>query len=122
MSSFGYSPQLPLSFSEEDGYSLIKSSKELVKQNFKNLVLTNPGERIMLKDFGVGIYKLFEGFSEETKATYQSRIIRQAKLYLPYIDIKKIEFVQNDTYPNGLLCRISYFINPLNTKDVLEIV
>lgn len=120
--SFGYGPKLPLSFDDTDGISLIKNSKNLVRQNFKNIILTNPGERIMDSNFGVGIYKLFESFSEDTKASIQSRIVRQAATYLPYIDIKSIEFVQSDAYPNGLLMRITYFINPLSTRDVLEIV
>ena len=41
--------------------ALTKTMMEVIKQNFKNLVLTNPGERVMLTDFGVGIRRfLFE--------------------------------------------------------------
>lgn len=120
--SFGYGPKLPISFDDTDGISLIKNSKDLVRQNFKNIVLTNPGERIMDSNFGVGIYKLFESFSEDTKASIQSRIVRQASTYLPYIEVKSVDFVENTAYPNGLLVRITYFIKPLSTRDVLEIV
>jgi phage baseplate assembly protein W len=119
--SFGFGPSLPISFNDTDGISLIKTSRELVKQNFKNLILTNPGERIMDSKFGVGVYKLFEGFSEETKASIHSRILQQVLIYLPYIEVKKIDFEENEAYPNGLLLRISYFIKPLSVRDVLEI-
>ena len=54
----GLAPKLPLLYSDEDGaYRLVKSFKELVKQNFKNLVLTAPGERIMDPNFGGWIKK-----------------------------------------------------------------
>ena len=59
--STGLSPRFPLSFSDSGDFSNNQTVKEMVKQNFKNLLLTVPGERIMMPDFGVGIKKyLFE--------------------------------------------------------------
>ena len=50
----GISVKLPLRVTAEDGpYALNKDLVETTKQNFKNLVLTNPGERIMDINFGV---------------------------------------------------------------------
>ena len=55
----GISVKLPLSYDSEDGpYRLTKNLKENVQQNFKNLMLTNPGERVMLPNFGAGIRQL----------------------------------------------------------------
>lgn len=51
----GLSPKLPVSRDSEDGYSLTKTYEEMVRQNLKNLLLTNPGERMMDPDFGVGM-------------------------------------------------------------------
>ena len=52
----GISVKLPLSYDSEDGpYRLTKNLKENVQQNFKNLMLTNPGDRVMLPNFGAGI-------------------------------------------------------------------
>ena len=43
----GISVALPLVYSDLDGpYRLNKNLKEVVVQNFKNLVLTSPGESI----------------------------------------------------------------------------
>ena len=58
----GIAPKIPLKVDQVDGpYGLIKDYVELVKQNFKMLLLTNPGERIMNPDFGVGLRRyLFE--------------------------------------------------------------
>ena len=58
----GIGPKLPLQRDDINGnYSLITSYAEEVKQNFKNLLLTAPGERMMNPDFGVGLRNfLFE--------------------------------------------------------------
>ena len=52
----GISVVVPLQKDNEDGfYSLTKTLAQNIKQNFKNLILTSPGERVMIADFGVGI-------------------------------------------------------------------
>ena len=62
----GLTPKLPLTLGGDNGnYKLIKTYKNLIKQNFKNLILTAPGERIMDPNFGVGIRNfLFENDGE----------------------------------------------------------
>ena len=47
--------KLPLSLDGVDGYTSIKSYRQLATQNLKMLVLTCPGERIMDPMFGVGL-------------------------------------------------------------------
>ena len=66
--AYGISVQLPLSLDVNDGaYTLNKDIKQSVKQNFKNLILTAPGERIMDPAFGVGIRNyLFENSDDFT--------------------------------------------------------
>jgi phage baseplate assembly protein W len=53
MSSLGV--KLPLARDASDGYGMIKSFKTMIRQNFKMLLLTSPGERIMEPNFGVGL-------------------------------------------------------------------
>ena len=54
---------LPLTQDSADGWTLLYSVRRTLRQNFKMLILTNPGERVMIPDFGVGISKyLFENF------------------------------------------------------------
>ena len=53
----GISPKIPLVYDKIDGpYRLNKDILSMIRQNFKNLVMTNPGERIMEPDFGVGLH------------------------------------------------------------------
>ena len=122
----GFSPKLPLTLDVDDGYALTKDLKELAKQNFKNLVLTSPGERIMDPEFGVGIRSyLFENNSVQTQGRIDARVRSQVQKYLPYIDIESIEFNNVDVNPNVsenfLGVRILYRIKKLAISDVLEI-
>ena len=51
----GLTPRLPLIKGNSFDYELITSYQELIRQNLKNILLTNPGERIMDINFGVGL-------------------------------------------------------------------
>jgi len=46
---------LPITYNSADGFTMIKSIKRMIKQNFKMLLLTSPGERVMDPNFGVGV-------------------------------------------------------------------
>ena len=84
---------LPVVQDGTDGFRMNKSLRDLVKQNLKMLVLTNPGERVMEPDFGVGIKQfLFQNFSEDTFSQIDSKIREQAAIYLPVISIQDVSF------------------------------
>lgn len=117
----GLTPKLPLTLEKEDGYLLIKSYRELVKQNFKNIVLTSPGERVMDPNFGVGLRRfLFENDTQAVRSEIISRILSQTKSYMPFVEIVNISFRDTvDTNKVNLI--IQYDILPLSTSDILEI-
>ena len=116
----GISVKLPLQYDEEDGpYQLTKTLKETVKQNFKNLILTNPGERIMNPNFGVGVYRfLFEHATAEVTSTLRERIVQQTSKYLPFINLINVGI---DFAENTLFLEIKYYIGPLATSDDLSL-
>jgi phage baseplate assembly protein W len=64
----GLSPKLPLAPDNQDGYALNRTYFEMVQQNLKHIILTNPGERIMDPLFGVGIKKYL--FEQNTPSTW----------------------------------------------------
>ena len=122
----GFSPKLPLTLDPSDGYTLNKTIKEVAKQNLKMLVLTNPGERIMDPEFGVGILAyMFENNSPSTHGQIDARIREQVAKYLPYIELGEIIFnspVDNSNVADNFLgVSIRYSIKRLNIGDVLEI-
>jgi len=119
----GIGPQLPLARDSKSGaYSLVTLYKNEVKQNLKNLMLTSPGERVMLPDFGVGLrHFLFEpekGLASEIK----SRIFSQVGKYMPFVKIKNVKFEparENRSNPNMLSIIIEYNIPSLNSNSTL---
>jgi|TARA_R110000824_G_scaffold99248_1_gene236451 phage baseplate assembly protein W len=115
------SVRLPLERNSSDGFQMIKSFKDMIKQNFKMLLLTSPGERVMEPEFGVGLRQyLFENFSESTFAKIERNILKQAKIYLPAVAIEEVFFTAMDENANALSVRIKYAVPNLNTKDLLE--
>jgi|TARA_A100001515_G_scaffold86161_1_gene68448 phage baseplate assembly protein W len=123
----GIAPRLPLVFDNVFGpYGLITDFETLAKQNLKMLVLTNPGERMMDTQFGVGLRKyLFEQNAGSTYSDIQTRIRNQVQRYLPFIGIKRIDFSvpegNPDLFPNNLVVSIFFTIIPLQTNAILNV-
>ncbi len=114
-------PKLPLTMDSGDGYTSIKILKALIKQNFKMIILTNPGERVMNPDFGVGIRRfLFESFQSDVYARIDSAIREQTERYLPIVSIESVEFGTGGIDDNSLGIRIEYSIPDIATRDLLE--
>tara|TARA_R110002074_G_scaffold108023_1_gene233280 strand:+ start:2933 stop:3301 length:369 start_codon:yes stop_codon:yes gene_type:complete len=117
-------PELPLRKDKtQPGYQHISELRELVKQNMKMVILTNPGERVMMPDFGVGITGLlFENISDlDTIQFYEGRISKQISTYLPYVNVMGIAFDESEIDSNKVSVRISYEIPSLDEEDVLYV-
>ena len=126
-SKHGISVKLPLTYNSSDGpYTLNKKTKEAVRQNFKNLVLTAPGERVMDPQFGVGIRNfLFEQMNDPLFSRISERIRTQVQAYMPFVFVEHITFDSMETKegigPNELQVTIQYNILPLDAEDTLSI-
>ena len=113
--------KLPLVKDSSDGFKTIKSFRELIKQNFKMLLLTNKGERVMFPEYGVGLKRfLFSNFDEATFARIENEIIEQASIYIPVVNIIELAFVPSEANPNALIIKIVYSIPDINVRDLLE--
>ena len=118
----GIGPRLPLDYDKVNGpYGLIVNPTEEIKQNFKNLMLTNPGERVMNSDFGVGLSRfLFENFTTVTKDEINERIYTQTAKYLPSVSIISADCAF-DEGKNQLYVRVEYFIPALGINDLIDL-
>ena len=91
----------PIHKSGDTGLGLLESYEEIAVQNLIVLLLTNPGERTMDIDFGVGIrHVLFENIDEGIENAIRSEIHRQVGAYLPYIEISDVLFASSRTDSN----------------------
>lgn len=118
----GVSVLYPLVYSKQDGpFQLNKTVEDTVKQNFKNLILTANGERIMDPDFGVGLYSyLFENYSFGTIESLKENTKQQIRKYMPFIEIVDFTVAESPTNLNQFYIYIRYSINSLNVLDELN--
>ena len=123
-----FSPKIPLT-SATTHYDMITDLAENIKQNFKNLLLTNPGERVMMPDFGCGLGRfLFEPVAKltEVEVAIENTVLDQVELYLSYIVIDEIA-IRNPISPEGFLLEnrldvyISYSVPSLKLTDEIII-
>jgi|LWDU01.1.fsa_nt_gi phage baseplate assembly protein W len=110
--TYGYSPRiLPFTTDTQTGFSQNRTLKQLAVQNFINLVLCAPGERLFEADFGVGLRNyLFEMNNASTRQSIKQAIISQAGTYLPYIKIEEISFLGSEEDRNLLKINIMFQI------------
>ena len=136
----GLSPKLPIGRDSEDGYSLTKTYEEMVRQNLKNLLLTNPGERMMDPDFGVGIKRyLFDQHGVGTYSEIYAKSLEQVGKYMPFVSLEKMEFFGPDgiwatdtgasstpsqapnSDPNTLQIKMYFVITPIDEMGTLDL-
>ena len=114
----GISAKIPLEYNKEDGpYGMTKTLPETIKQNFKNLILTVPGERIMDPEFGVGVHQfLFENDNNRISQEFNERLYEQVRVYLPFVEIISVD---TSAVEHTLNIVIKYFITQLGISEEL---
>jgi|TARA_Y100000296_G_C4957686_1_gene149391 phage baseplate assembly protein W len=122
----GLSPKFPLRYNNQFGfYDLNVTYKDMVRQNLKNLLLTNQGERVMDINFGVGIRSYF--FEPMTSTVYgriADNVHGQVAKYMPFVTINHIDFQGGEDLKgtgNVLGVLIRYTIDPLQETDRITI-
>ena len=119
--AYGYSAQLPLT-TNVTHYDMINDFVVNTRQNVKNLLMTSPGERVMMPDFGVGLRRyLFENDANFISAEIEDRIFEQFNSYMNFVEIVEIRFATSDDSPNikenEMAIKLSYRITVLDTFD-----
>ena len=112
---------IDLPFRRSDGkegyFASTTTTIEAVKNNIKNLVQTNKGERFMQPELGLNLRSyMFEQVTDETIINIQNDIVDTFKVWLPFVEIQDIQISANETDAvgrNKLLINIIFNI----TKD-----
>jgi len=111
----------PITYDSADGFAMSKTLGQVIKQNLKMLLLTNPGERVMDPEFGVGMQQyLFRNFSENVQSEIRERVKSQMALYMPAVVVQDIQFYSRDPDNNSLSFRIIYYVPEIGVSDLLE--
>jgi len=119
MASFGV--RLPVSRNDVHGYTMIEDFRTLIRQNLKMLILTAPGERVMVPNFGVGVRNyLFENFGSTAYIDIESKIREQVSIYMTAVAIIDIQFNTEAIDRNTLGLVISYAVPDIGITDLLK--
>jgi|9_EtaG_2_1085328.scaffolds.fasta_scaffold14486_2 hypothetical protein len=120
MSGVGFGPKLPVGVSRSEGFALTKTLAENVKQNLKNLILTSPGERVMIPEFGVGIRNfLFENIDSTLTGRVESAIVNQIEIFMPALEIINLDISVIEDHV--LHIELRYSVSGILSDDVLNL-
>lgn len=120
-----YSPKLPLRLGNNGDFISISNRSENIRQNLRILLLTSPGEKIMMPQFGCGLKNfLFENRElvsitttedfidseerESLEVVIKKTIISQIREYIKDILVNSIDVSFEE---NSINVSISYNIN-----------
>lgn len=97
------------------------STKDQIKSNLINLLLTNKGERVFNPEFGADIKKvLFEGITEYTSALIQNLIITNVNYFIPEVNIVDV-VVEPNTDNNSYNIIVKYSLVISGTADQITV-
>jgi hypothetical protein len=108
---------ISLPFNASGVFPKTYSTKEQIKSNLINLLLTYKGERIENPEFGADLPRLlFEPISNDTFSKIQNQILTNVSIYIPEITILNIE-INPDADKNTILIRTDYKLNISGQQD-----
>tara|TARA_Y100000593_G_C4293590_1_gene329474 strand:- start:519 stop:788 length:270 start_codon:yes stop_codon:yes gene_type:complete len=85
------------------------------------LLLTDPGERVMIPEYGVGVKTyLFENYGNQMETKLRKKILEQVSIYLPIINITDILVDSSKIEQNTVSMMIYYSIPDIGIQDLLE--
>jgi phage baseplate assembly protein W len=104
-------------FDAENVFSSVYTTKDQIKYNIINFLLTDPRERVFNPTFGAGLRaRLFEQLEEVTSDEIKQSIITQMENQFPQIEITTLDIIPNPGY-NLLNIKFSYRILRSNEND-----
>ena len=117
--STGIGVSLP--FSNPAVFETVYTTKEQLRYNMINFLLTDRGERIFNINFGANIRaQLFEQITQETLDALDTQIRTGIAQYFPNVTITNLGFIPEPNR-NTLLIQFSYTINNTGESDNLII-
>jgi phage baseplate assembly protein W len=100
------------------------SLRRTLNDNFKNLLMTDHGERLAIYDFGANLRELTFEMSAFNKEEFDSeaviRIKTSANKYMPFLQLKTFESSvdhHDNSVVGKVVIRITYDIPRLNVQD-----
>jgi len=117
---------LPFTKGNNGYFAVTYTTKEQIKSDLKNLILTNRGERVMQPEFGCNLRQaLFEQIDEGEGAFIQNEIESQIQRWLPFVIVNNIvvDSDANSKDNNRISVKLDYTLSFAgnNSRDSLNI-
>jgi phage baseplate assembly protein W len=110
-----------LPFNAKGVFNKTYSTKEQIKSNLINLLLTDKGERIMNPEFGADLRRsLFDNITQSNTDLLQTKIIDAINIFIPEIELTNVTVEPNIDY-NTLTVTIDYRLIISNTPDQVTV-
>ena len=112
---------IPLPFNGGGVFNKTYSTKDQIKSNLINLLLTCEKERPLNPKFGSNLPKLvFEPLDDKLITKIQDQIIDKVNMYIPEIILTNIEVTPDADY-NTVYVAVSYFLKLSGDKNKIII-
>ena len=113
---------LPIDAPNGPGMSSTYFTKDQVKANFRNVLSTMIGERVMQPEFGTYLYNyLFQPSNEALKdKQITAEVERCASVWVPQILVQDVSYPMNFD-EKKITVKVKYTIPNYNVEDELEI-
>jgi phage baseplate assembly protein W len=110
-----------LPFNTPSAFRSSYSTKEQIKYNLINLLLTNKGERIENPEFGADLKReLFEQIDENTFESIKNKIIDNVNVFIPEVTLTNVTIIPQ-TDNNKINVNIEYYVNISGESENLNI-
>ena len=97
------------------------TTKDQIKSNLVNLLLTSTGERIMNPTFGTFLKRfLFEGITDSNLESLKDNLLNSISIYIPDITVTSINIIPNTDY-NSIDLNIDYVVNISQFPDQVTV-
>lgn len=108
-------------FSSNSVFTPVFTTKEQLRYNLINFLLTDRRERIFSPNFGAGIRKkLFEQISRDTTEEIKMSLVTQIENYFPNVKVSEL-LVEGLPSTNSIRITFTYFITNTNEEDDVAI-
>jgi phage baseplate assembly protein W len=98
------------------------STKDQIKSNLINLLLTDKGERVFNPEFGTDLRRvLFEGITEDIVPTIQNLITTNVNIFIPEVQITNITVNTDNKENNSISVTVTYQLKISGTSDQITV-
>jgi phage baseplate assembly protein W len=110
-----------LPFNGSGVFNSTYTTKDQIKSNLVNLLLTDVGERVMNPAFGCNLKRfLFEGITNDNIETLNANLNNSISIYIPEITVTNISVVPTPD-SNLIDLTIDYYLNISETPDQITV-